>query len=90
MIEEEEIYYDISPYKQGDILMNIGGSEKMVVVGGGHYHYGIWQMLRVHNMNTHETYDLSKKEADWNCVKVGEWDFDKDMEVEDGERVQEG
>jgi hypothetical protein len=85
MIELEEVYSDISPWKQGDILMYIGGSEKLVVVGGGHYNYGIWQMISVHNMNTNETYDLSKKEADWYCVKVGEWDFENGREIEDEE-----
>ena len=84
MIELEEVYSDISPWKQGDILMYIGGFEKMVVVGGGHYNYGIWQMISVHNMNTHDTYDLSKSEADWNCVKVGRYDFERDEEVDDG------
>jgi hypothetical protein len=85
MIEKEEVYYDISPYKRGDILMYIGGYEKMVVVGGGHYHYGVWQMIKVHVMNTHSTCEMPKSEADWNCVKVGEWDFDKCMEIEDGQ-----
>jgi hypothetical protein len=28
MIELEEVHSDISPWKQGDILMNIGSSEK--------------------------------------------------------------
>lgn len=83
MIELEEVYSDISPYKQGDILMYIGGTEKLVVVGGGNYHYGVWLLLSVHNMNTHETYDLSKSEVDWNCVKVGEYDFENDREVDD-------
>lgn len=84
MIEKEEVYYDISPYKRGDILMHIGDSKKMVVVGGGHYNYGVWQMIRVHDMNAHFTYELSKSEADWNCVKVGEWDFESGREIEDG------
>ena len=85
MIEKEEIYSDISPWKLGDILMFIGGSEKMVVVGGGNYHYGVWQMIKVHNMNTHDTYELSKSEADWNCVKVGEWDFESGREIDDAQ-----
>ena len=84
MIELEEVYSDISPWKQGDILMYVGGSEKKVVVGGGNYHYGVWLLLRVYNMDTHHVEDLSKDEADWSYVKVGRYDFEKGMEaVED-------
>lgn len=82
-VELEEVYSDISPYKQGDILMYVGGSEKLIVVGGGHYHYGVWLLLSVYNMNTHTTMDLSKREVDWCCVKVGTYDFELQREVED-------
>ena len=85
MIKPGKLYSDISPWKPGDILMYIGGAEKMVVVGGGHYSYGVWQMISVHNLDTHFTCELSKSEADWNCVKVGEWDFESGREIEDGE-----
>jgi hypothetical protein len=67
------------------ILMYIGGYEKMVVVGGGHYNYGVWQMIKVYVMNTHCTCEMPKSEADWNCVKVGEWDFESGREIDDGQ-----
>ena len=84
MIELEEVYSDISPWKQGDILMQVGGSQKKVVVGGGNYHYGVWLLLRVYNMDTHQVEDLSKSEADWFCVKVGTYDFENGREVDSG------
>lgn len=86
MIELEEVHSDISPWKQGDILMNIGSSEKKIVIGGGHYHYGVWKLISVYNMDTHHTEELCKSEADWSCVKVGKYDFENDQEVEDEER----
>ena len=83
MIELEEVYSDISPWKQGDILMRIDGSDKLVVVGGGNYHYGVWPLLRVYNMKTRCVEDLEKSTADWLYVKVGTYDFENSKEVDE-------
>ena len=83
MIELEEVHSDISPWKQGDILMNIGGFEKKIVIGGGHYHYGVWKLITVYNMDTYRTEDLCKSEVDWSYVKVGTYDFENGKEVDE-------
>ena len=64
-------------YQLGDILMEVGGNWKYVLIGGGR------DILRAYVIPVFGTMDLPRSHAD-QYVKVGKWDFKRHMEIEDG------
>ncbi len=62
-------------YQLGDILMEVGGKWKYVLVGGGR------DTLRAYILHLYGTMDLPRNHAD-QYVKVGKWDFKRNKEIE--------
>ena len=62
-------------YQLGDILMEVGGKWKYVLVGGGR------DILRTYVIPVTGTMDLPRYYSD-KCVKVGKWDFKRNKEIE--------
>ena len=62
-------------YELGDILMEVGGNWKYVLVGGGR------DILRAYIIPAFGTMDLPRSRAD-QYVKVGKWDFKRNKEIE--------
>ena len=62
-------------YQLGDILMEVGGKWKYVLIGGGR------DTLRAYIIPAFGTMDLPRSHAD-QYVKVGKWDFKRNKEIE--------
>ena len=62
-------------YELGDILMEVGGNWKYVLVGGGR------DTLHAYIIPVFGTMDLPKSHAD-QYVKIGKWDFKRNKEIE--------
>ena len=62
-------------YELGDILMEVGGNWKYVLIGGGR------DILRAYIIPAFGTMDLPRSYAD-QYVKVGKWDFRRNREIE--------
>ena len=62
-------------YELGDILMEVGGNWKYVLIGGGR------DILRAYIIPAFGTMDLPRSRAD-QYVKVGKWDFKRNKEIE--------